>query len=151
MLNLTKPGFLFEREKLFQVNDKLINKSADANFYKVAFVFNHPEQQLPAPLKEMADKLVTACKFKPEEVIYINQNAGHYLSLNELTSQFNIKFVLAFGNVVLSRNLNKLTRHLPYNFGQLKILQTDSLESLEKNSVAKKILWAALASTLELK
>jgi hypothetical protein len=99
----------------------------------------------------MTEKLIAACRFKPDEAIYVNQNEPNYPSLNDLTSRLNIKLVLSFGNIRLSRNLTNLAKHRLYQFGEVKIIQTDSLEKLDKNSIAKKELWGVLTAALNLK
>jgi hypothetical protein len=148
MIDVSHPHLLFEREKLIHVGNSAPDTALPNATYKVAFVFNYPGQQLPPALKEMTEKMISACKFQLAEAIYVNQYEANYFSLNYLTRQLNIKLVLAFGNIELSRNLGRLHKNRPYQFGNIQIIQTESLENLEKNGYAKKELWGALIEAL---
>lgn len=150
MLELQSPELLFNKQKVFHLNVNTETVPTTANLRKAVVVFNQPFETLPAPLKEMLDKLIQACKFTAEETVYINTHLNPDTTLGKIQNEYNPEAVLVFGEVELSRNLTKLKRNLVYELNGVKIVNAEGLDVLVKNDAAKKALWAVLKKMLDL-
>jgi hypothetical protein len=70
------------------------------------------------------------------------------ISLGNLQNEYKPQAVLIFGDVNISRNISKLKKNFVYELSGVKIISTDSLDTLMKNDAAKKALWIALKKML---
>ncbi len=150
MLELSSPQLLFNKQKVFHVQHSVTDTTTKATLRKAIVVYDLPNETLQQPLQEMLVKLIQACKFKPEETIYINARFNPDVSLSNLQNKFNPVTILAFGDVPLSRNLSKLKKNFAYDLNGVKVLNTDNMETLVKNDAAKKALWGVLKKMLGL-
>ena len=148
MLELLSPELLFNKQKVFHLNVNAENTTAEPATHKAVVVFNQPAETLPAPTKEMLDKLIQACQFKPEETVYLNTHFNPDISLGNIQNEYKPLAVLVFGDVEISRNLTKLKKNYPYELNGLKVLNAESLDTLLKNGEAKKVLWGVLKKML---
>ncbi len=150
MLELLSPNLLFSKQKVFHL-DVSVNKTVSTSGQrKAVVVYSQPEETLPAAMKEMLDKLIQACQFKPEETVYLNARFIPDITLGNLQNEYKPDVVLVFGEVSISRNLSKLKKNFPYELSGVKIINTDSLDTLMKNGEAKKMLWIVLKKMLEI-
>ena len=148
MLELSTPDLLFNKQKVFKLRHSVENTITKGNKLKAVVVYDLPTEVLPQPTKEMLDKLIMACQFKPEETVYLNTRFTSQISLGEIQNKYGDVAVLAFGEVNLSRNLSKLKKNFAYELGGIKLVNTDSLDTLMKNGEAKKVLWGVLKKML---
>ncbi len=74
---------------------------------KILVVYESAEEQLPVNQKEMMEKLAAACKFKPDEVGFLNTRVTTG-SLADWKNNFHPNYILAFGAINLRRNLPPL-------------------------------------------
>ena len=109
-----------------------------------------PAEVLPQPIKEMLDKLIQACQFKPEQTVYLNARFTDDITLGHLQNKYTPILLLVFGDPVISRNLPKLKKNFAYEMNGLKIINAEGLETLVKNDAAKKVLWGVLKKGLGL-
>ena len=150
MLELSLPDTLFNKQKVFSLNNGVLSPHIEENKRKAVIVYDLPAQVLPEPIKAMLDKLIQACQFKPEETIYLNARYAGDTSLGQLQSTYSPTMVLLFGEPNISRNLPKLKKNLAYEFSGVKVLNAESLELLVKNDAAKKTLWGVLKKMLDI-
>jgi hypothetical protein len=150
MLELLSPDLLFNKQKVFHLNNGVLNTITEVNKRKAVVVYDSPAEVLPQPIKEMLDKLIQACQFKPEETIYLNARFAEDTSLGLLQNQYSPVMVLVFGEPNISRNLPKLKKNYPYELSGVKVINAESLETLVKNDAAKKVLWGVLKKALQL-
>jgi len=150
MLELSSPELLYNKQKVYHVQDGVFDTITKTDARKAIVVYDLPSETLQQPLKEMLDRLIQACKFKPEEAIYINARFTPDVTLGALQNKYNPVAVLVFGEVNLSRNLNKLRKNVAYDFSGVKVVNTDLMEMLVKNDAAKKTLWGVLKNMLGL-
>ena len=148
MLELLSPNLLFNKQKVFHLNDSVNTTVTHKAIPKTVVLFDQPTETLPQAMKEMLDKLTQACQFKPEETIYINTRFTPDISLGNLQNDYKPAVILVFGDVSISRNIAKLKKHFVYELNGMKIVNTDSLETLMKNGDAKKVLWGVLKKML---
>jgi hypothetical protein len=150
MLELLSPELLYNKQKVYHVQDGVATTISKTNLRKAVIVYDLPTETLQQPLQEMLDKLIQACKFKPEETIYLNARFTTDTSLGALQNKYNPVAVLVFGDVPISRNLAKLKKNFAYDLNGVKVVNTDSMEVLVKNDAAKKALWGVLKKMLGL-
>jgi hypothetical protein len=148
MLELLSPDLLFGKQKVFHINDSVSTTITKANKRNAVIVYDYAAEVLPQPVKEMLDKLVQACQFKPEQTIYLNARFTGDVSLGHLQNTYSPTMILIFGDVNVSRNLSKLKRNFAYDLSGVKIVNTEGLETLLKNDAAKKALWGVLKKML---
>ncbi len=151
MIKIAATNTLFNRQKLFKTGrDTGTVKRFSAEGKNMAVVYAHAEKELPAAVKEMLDKIIVACKFKPEQTIYLN-NKFNKLSIGELLNANPLSLVIVFGEVALSRNLAKLKKNEPYEMNGTIIIQTEPLSKLHADKKEKDLLWKVLKKTINLK
>ncbi len=148
MLELLSPELLFNKQKVFHLNVSVEKTLTDTKPHKVVVVYNQPAEILPPAMKEMLDKLIQACQFKPEDTIYLNAGFNPDISLGNIENEYHPNAVLIFGDVEISRNLTKLKKNYPYELSGVKVLNAESLDTLLKNGEAKKVLWGVLKKML---
>jgi hypothetical protein len=148
MLELLSPDLLFNKQKVFHLSNSVLNTITNTDKRSAVIIYDLPAEVLPAPLKEMLDKLIQACQFKPEGTIYLNARFSADVSLGHLQNTYNPTMILVFGEPTISRNLPKLKKNFPYELSGVKILNAESLEALSKNDAAKKALWGVLKKML---
>ena len=150
MLELLQPDLLFNKQKVFAPHDSVTTTITINTHKRAVVVFSMAAETMPQPIKDMLDKLIQACQFKPEETIYLNSVFTADVSLGHLQNTYNPKAVLVFGDTEISRNLTKLKKNFPYELNGVKVLNAESLEMLVKNDAAKKTLWGVLKKMLQL-
>lgn len=150
MLQLTSPQHLFNKQKVFQTTAAVENLSSNTKQARVVIVFESSTPELPANLKEMIDKMISACKYKPEDAVYINGTNTNY-SIGRIQNQYRPETILIFGNISLGKNISCLNKNIGYELSGVKVLWAESLANLEKNANEKKVLWGALQRMLGLK
>ena len=150
MPELLSPEMLFNKQKVFHLNDGVSKTVTSPDMRKAVILFDQPTETLPAPVKEMLDKLIQACKFKPEETIYLNTRFTPDITLGNVQNEYHPEAVLVFGDVSISRNISKLKKNFVYEFSGVKVVNTDSLDTLMKNGEAKKVLWGVLKKMLSI-
>ena len=150
MIELLQPDLLFNKQKVFTIQDSVTTTITSNTHKKVVVVFSMDNETMPQPVKDMLDKLIQACQFKPEETAYLNALFTEDVSLGHLQNTYNPKAVLVFGDTEISRNLTKLKKNFPYDLNGIKVLNAESLEILVKNDAAKKTLWGVLKKMLQL-
>ena len=148
MLELSLPDTLFNKQKVFSLNNGVLSPNIEENKRKAVIVYDLPAEVLPQPIKEMLEKLIQACQFKPEETIYLNARFAGDTSLGQLQSTYSPAMVLLFGEPNISRNLPKLKKNFAYELNGVKVLNAENLDMLVKNDAAKKTLWGALKKML---
>ena len=148
MLELLSPELLFNKQKVFHLNVSVEKTLSEPAFRKIVVIYDQLAEVLTGPLKEMLDKLIQACQFKPEETVYLNVRFNPDLSLGNLQNEYQPATVLVFGDVDISRNLTKLKKNYPYELNGIKVLNAESLDTLLKNGEAKKVLWGVLKKML---
>jgi hypothetical protein len=152
MIKLNSAELLFDKQKLY-AQTAGVNKSelsADNKVdMKAILLFNSAESSLPAAQQEMLDKMMTACKFEPNQVKFINL-AHTSLSLGDILSVEGLKLVLIFGKYDASRNMIALKYNLPIPISGVEVLLTDSLDKLMAEPKLKGTLWNALKVALGL-
>ncbi len=150
MIELSNPGLLFNKQKIFHLRDSVTTTITKHNTTKALVVYNSPGETLAEPVKQMLDKLILACQFNAEQTQYVNVHFTGNISLGKMQSLYNPAVVLIFGDVDISHNLSSLKKNYPYDFSGVKVLNADSLELLVKNDAAKKSLWGVLKKMLGL-
>ena len=148
MLELLSPNLLFNKQKVFHLNASVNKRASNNTGRKAVVLYDQPLEELPIGMKEMLDKLIQACQFKPEETLYWNARFIPGISLGNLQNEYKPQAVLIFGDVNISRNISKLKKNFVYELSGVKIISTDSLDTLMKNDAAKKALWIALKKML---
>ena len=149
MLELLAPDLLFIKQKLIHPNS-VTNTTTEVNKRSAIIVYDMPAEVLPQPIKEMLDKLIQACQFKPEQTVYLNARFTDDITLGHLQNKYTPILLLVFGDPVISRNLPKLKKNFAYEMNGLKIINAEGLETLVKNDAAKKVLWGVLKKGLGL-
>ena len=153
MINLAYPASLFSKQKVFEIS-KNVEKKEPAKVlrekFRIVVLYNNPLAELPASINDMLKKIIGACKFAEGETLMLNQNL-ETLSLGYIQSRYQPEMILVFGEIHLSNNLSKLKKNVPLEINGTQIIQTDSLENLEKVKGAKGLLWESLQQTLNLK
>ncbi len=148
MIKLTNADLLFEKQPVYRV---LTSKSAlSATPHKVIIVYRSAAAELPASQKEMLEKLVVACKYKVEDVVYVNTGISGEMSLGVLKATYSPEVVLVFGEVKVSHNLPALKRNQPFELNGLKVLQAEELDKLHSNAKEKGVLWVGLQKMMAL-
>ena len=150
MLQLLSPDLLFNKQKVFHLNNGVINTTTEVNKRKAIVVYDLPAEVLPQPIKDMLDKLIQACQFKPEETIYLNARFADDITLGHLQNKYSPVLMLLFGEPNISRNLPRLKKNFAYELSGLKVINAEGLETLVKNDSAKKVLWGVLKKSLGL-
>jgi len=150
MLELSSPDLLFNKQKVFHLIDSVTKTTIEKSLRKAVIVFDVTPEIIAPAMTEMLDKLIQACRFKPEETIYLNARFASDVSLITLQNTYQPDVVLIFGDVVISRNLTKLRKNFPYELNGVKIVNAESMELLLKNDAAKKALWGVLKKMLNL-
>ena len=150
MLELLSPDLLFNKQKVFNLNNGNYAPIIEINKHKAVIVYDLPAEVLPQAIKEMLDKLIQACQFKPEETIYLNARFAGDITLGHLQNKYNPVMMLVFGDCAISRNLPKLKKNFAYELSGVKIVNTDNLEVLVNNAAAKGVLWGVLKKCLGL-
>ncbi|HWB62939.1 MAG TPA: hypothetical protein VG603_05455 [Chitinophagales bacterium] len=147
---ITHPENLFADKSLIITNRRVDNAGTANNRYKLAFVFFHPQQQLPPNLLEMLEKLAAACQFKPGEFLLFNSLPQTNVTLGSVMQNYHPGMVLLFGDVLMHRNMAPLKRNTPYWFGETLVIKTETLEKLATNSAEKLALWNLLKKVLSI-
>lgn len=148
MFKLASPELLFDKLPVYRV---LTSKSAtSADLHKVIIVYQNEVKELPAGVKEMLEKLVVACKYKPEDVVYIDVSQTPDTSLGGIKAKYAPEVVLSFGDVVLSRNLPALKRNMPIVLNGMKVIHAEALDKLQANPKEKAALWGGLQKMMTL-
>ena len=150
MLELSSPELLFNKQKVYHLQDSVTSTTTKPEQRKAVVVYDMPTETVAQPLQEMLDKLIMACKFKPEETIHINTRFTPDVSLGTLENQYTPVMVIVFGEVSMSRNLTKLKKNFAYELNGVKVVNTDGLEALVKNDAGRKALWMVLKKMLGL-
>jgi len=148
MLELLSPNLLFNKQKVFQLNDSVNKTVTGTEVKRAVVVYDQPSETLPAGMQEMLDKLVQACQFKPEETVYLNARFTPEICLGDLQNEYHPEAVLVFGDISISRNIARMKKNFAYELSGVKVINTDSLDTLLKNGEAKKVLWLALKKML---
>ncbi len=151
MLLLSSPQLLFNRQKVFRINNNVEKKSLTSGTYKIVLVYDYNTAELSLQLKEMIDKIVQACKFNIQEALYINRNLYQDISLGYIQNQFNPGVILVMGNLDLSRNATPFKKNVPYEMNGTKILFTSTVTDLDQVKGEKQALWAVLQRMLNFK
>ncbi len=151
MVSLSSPEALFNKQKVFRISGNVENIPLQQDRCRIVVVYEAGAAGLPPALKETADKIVLACKFKMEEAVYINGSAAGDISLGVLQNRYSPEMVLVFGDVLLGKNMPKFKKQVPYQLGGLNVLCASNLEMLDKNPGEKKLLWGLLQQILKLK
>lgn len=152
MIQIQNPSSLFSQQKVFEISnhvDKNKLTQTETQKFKVLVLYKDSAAELSASEKEMVNKLIRACKFTEEETLLLNQNSQK-ASLGYLQSRYQPEMILIFGETYLSNNLLRLKKNSPTEINGTKILQTDSLEILEKIKGAKGVLWEVLKGMLNI-
>jgi hypothetical protein len=150
MLELLSPNLLFNKQRVFHLNDSVNKTGSSLSACRAVVIYDQPAETLPAGMKEMLDKLVQACQFKPEETVYLNARFVPDISLGDLQNEYKPEAVLVFGEVSISRNISKMKKNFPYELNGVKIINTDNIDTLLKNGEAKKVLWGVLKRMLSI-
>ena len=150
MIELLQPDLLFNKQKVFTIQDSVNTTISNVTPKKAVVVFDLVSETMPQPIKDMLDKLIQACQFKPDETVYLNARFTDDVTLGHLQNTYNPKTVLVFGDTEVSRNVTRLKRNFPYDLNGIKVLNAESLEMLVKNDAAKKTLWGVLKKMLQL-
>src|SRR5262249_39544988 len=150
MLALSTPQQLFSRKGLYHINGLAGEKFSEISPAKVLLLYEYAEPELPGQLKGMLEKILLACKYKQEDAAFINVKYKSDIIQGSLWSLYNPELILLFGNIKLSRNTTALKKNVPYTFGKLKMIQSETLEILDKNSQEKQALWNSLKQMLGL-
>ena len=148
MLELLSPNLLFNKQKVFHLNDSVNKTVTNQPERRAIVIYDQPSETLPDSMKEMLDKLVQACQFKPEETVYLNARFAPDISLGDLQNEYKPEAVLVYGDINISRNISKMKKNFVYELNGVKIINTDSLDTLLKNGEAKKVLWGVLKKML---
>jgi hypothetical protein len=143
MLRISNPSLIFMGQRLYHTANNVEKPAIAPANYKIAFLYQ-TNGELTGSLKEMADKLVVACKFKPEEAVYMPANANNITSIAIIKANYGANALLIFGNISISRNMAALKKNVPYELNGIKLLRTESLETLQKNGNEKMALWEGL-------
>ena len=147
MFQIQQTASLFSGQKVFRISKDVENKNQEA--IKAVVVYENSSDNLSSVFKEMLDKLMKACKFNPNEVLFLNIKDNE-VSLGQIQSSFNPQIVLLFGEIAGSKNMIKLQKNISYEMNGTKIIRTESLENLEKVKGEKGKLWEVLQQTLNL-
>jgi hypothetical protein len=116
----------------------------------VVIEYENQAPLLPQPLKDMLDKIMQACLFKTDEVIYLNHKPEPR-SFSNISSNYQPEIILVFGDINLSHNLAPLIKNRPYEINGVKVLRTENLEKLDQMKAEKSALWTSLQSMFTLK
>lgn len=153
MIQLNTPHVLFSKQKLMRVSgnvEKKISEPALAANYRAVFIYSYEKEELSEVFKEMFGKLSGACKFKPEQTLFINSSFNP-VTLGQLQAQYKPELILVFGEMLVSRNLAKLKKHYPYDVSGAVVIKTETIENLELVKGEKLKLWGVLQQALKLK
>ena len=150
MLELSAPHLLFNKQKVFNLNNGVSSTITEVNKRNVVIVYDLAAEVLPQALKEMLDKLIQACQFIPEETVYLNARSAGDISLGHLQNKYAPVLMLIFGEPNISRNLPKLKKNFAYEINGVKVINAEGLETLIKNDAGKKALWLSLKKALGL-
>jgi hypothetical protein len=151
-MQIQNPQTLYHKQKLMAVSPRLSPKGLpeEKTGFRLMVIYESAPAELSASLKDMLDKLITACRFKPEEVCYVNHKLNP-VSIGNITSNHQPEALLIFGEIPLSRNLASLKKNCSYEINAMKVLRTEPLEKLEQIKAEKGALWSALQQMLNLK
>lgn len=148
-MQINSPQTLFQKQKIYRIKKEQSLTVQDRPI-KVIVLYENESAELPVSLADMLNKLILACKFNKEEALYIN-NKINPVSLAILYSTYQPEVILIFGEMKLSNNLAGLKKNYPYEINGVKILRTETLESLEKIKAEKSALWESLQQMFGLK
>lgn len=152
MIKLNSAELLFDKQKVF-VKTSTVNKTKlSANNQadtQAVLLYKADGDILPDAQREMLEKMMAACKFKPEEVQYINLKNDE-ATLGDVLAMNGLRLVLVFGKYEASRNMAALKLNVPVNLSGVEVLLTDSLEKLSTEPKLKGNLWNALKGALRL-
>lgn len=152
MIKLNSAELLFDKQKIF-VKTSTVNKTKlSANNQagtQAVLLYKADGDRLPAAQQEMLEKMMAACKFKPEEAQYINLKNDE-ATLGDVLAMNGLRLVLIFGKYEASRNMTALKLNIPVNLSGVEVLLTDSLEKLTAEPKLKGNLWNALKGALGL-
>ena len=152
MIQVTKPHLLFKGQKVYHLPKDVENQQNGAingSFAKFIAVYESDSSELIPSRKEILDKLIIACKYNPEQVVYVNVGMKT-ATLSNLLVQYSPEVILIFGEIEISRNMTNLKKNYPFEINGVKILQTETLEKLEKVTGEKSLLWASLKRMLNI-
>lgn len=147
MLQIQQAVSLFSEQKVFRISKNVENKNRKA--IKAVVIYENASNTLPSSLQTTLDKIISACKFNTNEVLFLNIKTNE-ASIGQVQSSFNPELILLFGEIAGSKNMIKLPKNISYEMNGTKILRTESLENLEKIEGEKMKLWEALQLTLNM-
>ena len=151
MFQLSQPGELFSHQTLYRLNANVDKRAPIAiGPCRLVVAMPQPVSALAEPVKEMVEKLITACKVDTKEVVYADALSSD-ISYQAIQNTYHPGVILYFGDLPISRNLTGLKRNLPYEFNGTKILLAQTLEHIAKTPVEKNALWAGLQKLFKLK
>lgn len=153
MIKLDSPELLFDKQKIYMhltnagQNDDLPRINDDT---AALVLYAAKNSEISDSQKEMLDKMMAACKFKPNQVQYMNVN-GVKVALGQLLGNKTPKLVLLFGKLPLSGNLGQLAKHQPVTLNGVDVILTEQLDKLEVSNADKSALWNTLKMVLNIK
>ena len=153
MLQITAPASIFNKQKVFSFRQNVEKREVVISAspqVSALVIYNNVTEELPAGLKNTADKIIQACKLSVNQSLFLNAGFTQ-ISLGKIQSQCQPQIVLVFGDIPLSRNLPKLAKNHAYEIGGTKIIRTETLENLESKKGEKATLWSVLQTTLGIK
>lgn len=148
MEKLEAPELLFSKDGVYSLS-RQTDKKIDLASKRLVILYQNARPELNNATQTMLDKLVNACKFRKEEVLYIYAGNGE-MSLGEIQRTHAPEMVLILGNVPPSRNAQLLLKNHPYEMNGAKVIRTDAPEKLEGNEREKTALWRVLKNCLNL-
>ncbi|MBL0308674.1 MAG: hypothetical protein IPP77_03015 [Bacteroidetes bacterium] len=146
MIQLIETRGLFSKDKVYRLtyaNDCSVSKTSK----RLVLLCESPEQDLTTTAKTMLDKLVRACKFQEDEVVFLYSGNGQKNSSGEIQRVYSPELILILGNIPIGRNALPLDKHKVYDFFGMKVLVTSHPSKLENNEAEKAVLWGLLKST----
>lgn len=152
MIKLNSAELLFDKQKVYAKTSSVNKTKLSANNQPgtlAVLLYKAEGDSLPAPQQEMLEKMMAACKFKPEEVQYVNLQQDE-ITLGDVLAMNGLRLVLIFGKYEGSRNMTALKLNVPVALSGVEVLLTDSLEKLAAEPKLKGNLWTALKGALGL-
>lgn len=153
MIKLNSAEYLFDKQRVY-TQTSAVNKTKMNHDYedeiKAVLLYTDTADELPPAQQEMLEKMMAACKYKREEVQYINLHDND-IKLGDVLANSDLQLVLIFGKYEgASRNMVPLKVNVPIAVNGVEVLLTDSIEKLATEPKLKGNLWNALKAALGL-
>lgn len=134
--------------------DRALGDIAPGNKYAITgqnkkglvIAFSEKEQEfIKLPQNDFLVKILTAIKFNPKDVGYVNIPAGQKISLFDLGKETNLQYLVIFGIGLLDISADsKVSLYKPASVGNIPLLIAEPLPEIELDINKKKWLWEGL-------